>query len=157
MTEEEAPRDAGRKIRGETKVEAAGETKHAVLQWVGGMRFDAGAVSGPVIRVDGDNETGPGPMTTLLLAIAGCSGSDVVSILEKMRVRLAAFSIEIAGTRRVTEPRRYVAVHLVYRLRGEGLDEARARRAIDLSIEKYCSVMHSLAADLRITYDLALG
>ena len=134
-----------------------GEVKHALLTWVGGMRFDAGAVGGHVIRVDGDNETGPGPMTTLLLAIAGCSASDVASILEKMRVKLDSFSVEIAGTRRVEEPRRYVAVHLVYRLRGEGVDEARARRAVDLSIEKYCSVIHSLAADLRITYELALG
>jgi len=134
-----------------------GEVKHALLVWQGGMRFDAGTVGGHVIRVDGDNETGPGPMTTLLLAIAGCSGSDVASILEKMRVQLEEFSIEIAGTRRVTEPRRYMAVHLVYHLRGAGLDEARARRAIDLSIDKYCSVMHSLAADLRITYDLALA
>lgn len=134
-----------------------GEVKHARLTWVGGMRFDAGAVGGPVIRVDGDNATGPGPMTALLLAIAGCSGSDVASILEKMRIKLETFSIEVAGTRRVQEPRRYLSVHLIYRLRGEGLDEARARRAIDLSIEKYCSVIHSLAPDLRITYDLALG
>ena len=50
-----------------------------------------------------------------------------------------------------------MAVHLVYCLRGAGLDEPRARRAIDLSIEKYCSVMHSLAADLRITSELALA
>jgi putative redox protein len=144
--------------RGASDEAPPGEVKKARLQWVGGMRFDAGPADGAhVIRVDGDNETGPGPMTTLLLAIAGCTGADVASILEKMRVRLQEFSIEIAGTRRVQEPRRYMSVHLVFRLRGEGLDEPRARRAIDLSIQKYCSVMHSLAADLRITYELALG
>jgi putative redox protein len=142
--------------QGGRETRAEGEVKRAVLVWQGGMRFDAGAVGGHVIRVDGDNETGPGPMTTLLLAIAGCSGADVAAILEKMRIKLDEFSIEIAGTRRVTEPRRYMAVHLVYCLRGAGLDEPRARRAIDLSIEKYCSVMHSLAPDIEITYDLTV-
>jgi putative redox protein len=96
-------------------------------------------------------------MLTLLLAAAACSGSDVVVILEKMRVKLEAFSIEVEGTRREEDPRRYVAIHLDYRLRGDGLDPAKARRAIDLSLEKYCSVVHSLAADIAITYALSLG
>ena len=65
--------------------------------------------------------------------------------------------MEVAGTRREEEPRRYTAIHLDYHLAGEGIDEARARRAIDLSLEKYCSVINSLAPDIRITYALALG
>jgi putative redox protein len=93
-------------------------------------------------------------MLTLLLAAASCSGVDVVIILEKMRVALTSFSVDVAGTRREEEPRRYVAIHFTFRLRGAGLDEAKARRAVDLSIEKYCSVIHSLAQDIKITYDL---
>lgn len=133
------------------------ETKHAVLTWQGGMRFDGGAPDGPAARIDGDGVAGPSPMIALLLAAAGCSGADVVSVLEKMRVPAEAFRIEIAGVRREGEPRRYVSLHLVYHLRGAGLDETKARRAIDLSIEKYCSVMHSLAPDIAITYDLQLS
>jgi putative redox protein len=55
------------------------------------------------------------------------------------------------------EPRRYTALHLEYHLRGDGLDEAKAQRAIELSITKYCSVVHSLAPDIRITHGLTLG
>ena len=106
--------------------------------------------------VDGDGRAGPSPMQTLLLALGGCSGADVVSILAKMRVGLRRCRVEVTGTRRDEEPRRYVGVHLVYRMAGDTLDEARARRAIALSLEKYCSVVHSLAADLAVSYDLVL-
>jgi putative redox protein len=133
------------------------ETKHVSLRWTGGLRFEGGEPGGPVARVDGDNGTAPGPMLTLLLAAASCSASDVVIILEKMRVKLREVRVEVDGARRETEPRRYVALHLVYHIVGDGVDETKARRAIDLSIEKYCSVMHSLAPDIPITYDLRLG
>ena len=133
------------------------ETKLVTLAWREGLRFEGGAPGGPVTVIDGDNRLAPGPMLTLLLAAASCSGADVVSILEKMRVRLERFRIEAAGTRREEDPRRFLSIHLTYHLEGEGLDEAKARRAVQLSIDKYCSVIHSMASDLRITYDLRLG
>lgn len=133
------------------------EVKQVSLDWLGDLRFAGGEPSGPKSFVDGDNAAAPGPMLTLLIAAAACTGSDVVVVLKKMRIALTKFSLDVAGTRREEEPRRYVALHLTYRLAGEGLDEAKARRAIDLSIEKYCSVMHSLARDIAITYDLRLG
>lgn len=135
----------------------ARETKRATLTWQQGLRFTGSEPGGPAITVDGDNVVGPGPMLTLLLAAAACSGSDVVLILEKMRVGLRELRIEIAGTRREEEPRRYVAIHLDYRLGGDGIDPVKARRAIDLSLEKYCSVIHSLAPDIAVTYALSLG
>jgi putative redox protein len=134
----------------------ARETKRAILTWQQGLRFSGGAPDRPAIMVDGDNAAGPGPMLTLLLAAASCTGSDVVVILEKMRVRLTSLRIEVEGVRREEEPRRYVALHFDYRLHGEGLDPVKARRAIDLSLEKYCSVVHSLAPDIAITYALSL-
>lgn len=133
------------------------EIKRITLDWQEDLHFKGGEAGRPAIQIDGDNLTGPGPMLTLLLAAASCTGSDVVIILKKMRIDLTRFSIEVAGTRREEEPRRYIAIHFVYRLAGGGLDETRARRAIDLSLEKYCSVMHSLAPDIKVTYDLALG
>ena len=135
----------------------AQEVKHITVDWLGDLRFAGGEPNGPKSFVDGDNAAAPGPMLTLLIAAASCTGSDVVLVLKKMRVELTRFSLEVDGTRREEEPRRYVALHLKYRLAGEGLDETKARRAIDLSIEKYCSVMHSLAKDIAITYDLHLG
>lgn|SRR5574337_281896 len=132
-------------------------TNQVSLSWIAGLRFRGGVAGRPAIEMDGDGATGPSPMDTLLLAAAGCTGADVVVILRKGRVALRELRIETLGARRETEPRRYVSIHLAYHLAGEGLDEPRARRAIDLSIEKYCSVMHSLASDIRITYDLHLA
>ncbi|MDQ3208017.1 MAG: OsmC family protein [Gemmatimonadota bacterium] len=133
------------------------ETKKVVLTWQAGVRFSGGALEGPSTIVDGDNDAGPGPMLTLLLAAGSCSGSDVVVILEKMRVQLRRLRIDVTGVRREQEPRRYIAIHFDYHVAGEGLDQAKATRAIDLSLEKYCSVVHSLAPDIAITYALTLG
>lgn len=133
------------------------EIKRITLDWQEELHFKGGEAGKPPIQIDGDNAIGPGPMLTLLLAAASCTGSDVVIILKKMRIDLTRFSLEVAGTRREEEPRRYVAIHFIYRLAGSGLDETKARRAIDLSLEKYCSVMHSLAPDIKVSYDLALG
>lgn len=132
------------------------EIKRVSLTWQDALRFSGGEDGKPAILIDGDNAQGPGPMATLLLAVAGCTGSDVVIVLKKKRVDLKEFRLDVAGTRREDEPRRYVAIHLTYTLGGGGLDETKARRAIDLSIEKYCSVIHSLAPDIRVTYDLVL-
>lgn len=134
-----------------------GETRQVTLTWQQKLRFSGGAPDGPSLTIDGDNAAAPGPMLTLLLAAASCSGSDVVIILEKMRVQLRELRIEVAGVRRDEEPRRYVAIHFEYHLGGEGLDEVKARRAIGLSLEKYCSVIHSLAPDIGITYALTLA
>jgi putative redox protein len=135
----------------------AAETKQIILTWQEGLRFSGGEPGGPSIVIDGDNAAGPGPMLTLLLAAAACSGSDVVVILEKMRITLQELRIEVAGVRREREPRRYQSIHLSYHMRGTELDEAKARRAVDLSLEKYCSVVHSLAPDMALTYALSLG
>ncbi len=133
------------------------ETKRVALTWSDGLVFRGGEPGGPQTVIDGDNAAAPGPMLTLLLAGASCTGADVVSILEKMRVKVLELRIDASGERREEEPRRYTAIHLDYHLRGDGLDEAKASRAIDLSIRKYCSVLHSLAPDIRITHGLTLG
>lgn len=133
------------------------ETKRVSVAWQERLVFRGGEPGGPQTTVDGDNATAPGPMLTLLLAAAACTGADVVVILEKMRVTLHELRIEASGVRREQEPRRYAGIHLDYHLRGDGLDAAKARRAIDLSITKYCSVVHSLAPDIQITHGLSLG
>ena len=131
--------------------------RHATLTWTHGLTFEGGAPGGLTIRLDGDSTDGPSPMVVLLLAAAGCSGADVVSILDKMRAGLTSCRIEATGTRREDHPRRYTDIRFTFHLAGLALDETRARRAIDLSLEKYCSVVHSLAPDIVISYDLVLG
>ena len=134
-----------------------GETKRVAVVWEGGMRFRGGEPGGPASLVDADNAAAPGPTLTLLLAAAACSGADVVSILEKMRVGLESLKIDVAGVRREEVPRRFVSIRFAFHLAGPDLDEAKARRAIDLSLEKYCSVVHSLAPDIAVEYDLHLA
>jgi putative redox protein len=133
------------------------EVKQIVLDWERDMLFRGGEPGGPSLVIDGDNAQAPGPMLTLLLAAASCSGSDVVMILEKMRVGLRSLRVEVHGTRREETPRRYTAIRFEYHLSGEALDESKARRAIDLSLEKYCSVVASLAPDIAISYGLTLA
>ncbi len=126
------------------------------VSWLGDLRFEGGAPDGPRSRVDGDNTSAPGPMLTLLLAVATCAGADVVSILKKMQVDLRLCDVEVTGHRAEDHPRRYLRIEYVWRLAGAGLDEAKARRAIDLSLEKYCSVLHSLNPDIPVSYQLHL-
>jgi putative redox protein len=135
----------------------AGETKKVLLDWRQGLRFEGGEPEGPAVTIDGDNTAGPGPMVALLLAAAACTGSDVVAILQKMRMPFDQLTIEAAGVRREQEPRRYVSIHLEYRIGGQSIEPAKVRRAIELSLEKYCSVIHSLAPDIAITYALSLA
>ena len=135
-------------------------TRSVRIDWTGdGLKFRGGGTNPatPKIEMDGDNETSPCPMLALLLAAAGCSAADVVLILEKMRVTLADFSVEVEGVRRQDDPRRYDALHLRYRLKGESLDSDKAERAVSLSVTKYCSVLHSLAPDIAVSYDIELG
>ena len=133
------------------------ETKHVALAWTGGLRFRGGEPGGPAALIDADNAEAPGPMLQLLIAAASCSGADVVDILAKMREKLTSLQIEAWGDRRDEPPRRYTSLRLRFRVRGESLDAGKVRRAIDLSLEKYCSVMHSLAPDIPVGYELDLG
>jgi putative redox protein len=136
---------------------AAQETKHVTLRWLDELRFEGGEPGGPQVLIDAENVESPGPMLQLLLAAAACSGADVVSILKKMQVGLESVEISMTGERRTEHPKRYTAIHYAWTIRGTGLDETKARRAIDLSMEKYCSVLHSLAPDITTSYGLTLG
>jgi len=129
----------------------------ATIKWEGGLRCRGGSAGGPVSLIDAEGQQAPGPMVTLLMAAAACSGADVVGILQKMQGTLQELTTEVTGRRAPEHPKRYLTLHFTYRIRGDGLDEAKARRAVDLSHQKYCSVMHSLNADIAITYDLDLG
>lgn len=131
-------------------------TKRVTLTWQRGMTFSGGVEGKPPIVIDADGETGPGPMDTLLLALAGCTGGDVVALLEKMRFPVRALSVEVAGERRTEHPKRYSSILLTYRINAPGVPEERARHAIDLSLGKYCSVTHSLAPDIARRYELVL-
>ena len=134
----------------------AGKPAEIALRWRERLVFEAGPAGRPAVVVDGDSAVAASPVELLLVAAAACSAADVVDILGKQRVALRELGVTLRGTRREEHPRRYTALHFVFTIAGDGADESKARRAIDLSLEKYCSVVASLASDIRVTYDLLL-
>jgi len=118
--------------------------------------FSGGNPDKPAITIDGDGGAGPSPTDTLLISLAGCTGADVVSILAKKRIDLRDLRIDVTGTRREELPRRYIAIHIRYQVAAPGATVLAVRHAIDLSLEKYCSVSHSLNPDIPVSYELDL-
>jgi putative redox protein len=134
-------------------------TAAVTMRWVKQLQFEGRGTGGdrPTILVDGDTKVATSPVELLLLAAATCTASDIVIILQKQRVQLEALDIDVDGTRRDEEPRRFTAIAFHIRVRGEGADDVKVRRAVDLSIEKYCTVLASLAPDIQISYDVAIA
>ncbi len=127
------------------------------MRWLHDLQFEGSGNGRPRVLVDGDGKAATSPVELLLLSAATCTASDLVIILQKQRVKLESLEISMRGTRRETEPRRYTAIALHVAVRGAGADDVKVRRAVDLSIEKYCSVMASLAPDIAISYDVAIA
>ncbi|MGH7519791.1 MAG: OsmC family protein [Gemmatimonadales bacterium] len=134
-------------------------TAEVTMRWLRDLQFEGsgGGAGKPAILVDGDSTVATSPVELLLLAAATCTGSDIVIILQKQRIKLAALDVAVRGTRREEQPRRYTAIAFHVTVRGEGADDVKVRRAIDLSLEKYCSVVASLAPDIPISYDVTIA
>ena len=96
------------------------------------------------------NGNAVGPMESVLLSAAGCSTIDIVMILERMRQKLESIEVEVEGTRAEEIPRVFTHIHLHYILKGK-LKEKKVKEAVDLSINKYCSVVLMLANSVEIT------
>jgi putative redox protein len=134
----------------------AGRTPEVQIRWREELLFEGAAPGRPPILVDANSVAAASPVELLLVAAATCTAADVVSILVKQRVALQSLEVMVQGTRREEQPRRYTALQFHFILAGPGADETKARRAIDLSLEKYCSVVASLAPDIPVTYDVTL-
>jgi len=115
--------------------------------WRGDHRFEAGP-EGRTALVDADAKTAPGPVETLLNALATCAGVDVLDILAKRRTPAERFVVNVTATRRTEAPRRVQRLDLEFHVDGPGIAVEHAERAIALSFEKYCSVAASLAPDI---------
>ena len=126
-------------------------------RWLRNLQFEGSGTGRPPILVDGDSTAATLPVELLLLAAATCTASDIVIILQKQRIKLEVLDISVRGTRREEQPRRYTAIAFHFTVRGEGADDVKVRRAIDLSLEKYCSVVASLAPDIAVSYDVTIA
>jgi len=105
---------------------------------------------------DGENK-GARPMELLLMGIAGCSSIDIHLILKKMRQQVDDLQIEVEGQRAEDEvPKVFKKIHITFDFKGD-LKEGKVRRAIDLSMEKYCSVSKMLEKTAEITYQFSIN
>lgn len=130
--------------------------QNVTLWWEGeGLRFRGGADRGPEVVVDGDGKAGASPMQHLLLALAGCMASDIVDIMNKSRAPLAALEVRLEGDRAPEPPRRYTQLRMHISAAGvSAADAPKLERALELSRETYCSVLHSLHPDAEVTFEL---
>ena len=129
------------------------------IKWDGEMRFIAENENGASLTMETGTAYGgsgkyPTPMDLLVMALGGCVGMDIVSILEKMRVDIKSVEVNIETKRRTEAPRYFEEMHIVYTVSGDGLTEDKARRAAELSTEKYCSVGVMLREKAKITFDV---
>ena len=128
----------------------------------GDFGFEATDASGHTIRLDSNPESGGinfgvRPMQVLLMGLGGCSGIDIVSILKKQRQVIEGFSMKITGDReKGKEPSLWESVHIHFILKGN-IDMDKAKRACELSMDKYCSVAQTLKrAGGKITWEVEI-
>ncbi|MBN8672937.1 MAG: OsmC family protein [Chitinophagales bacterium] len=123
--------------------------------WKGDHFFES-EHEGNRISVDGDKKRGHGPKALLLSGLAGCSGIDVVDILEKMRVQFSDLSIEVESEQTEENPRVFKWIMITYTIKTAAENEDKVRKAIDLSLEKYCGVSAMLRKNSPINYKLEI-
>lgn len=125
----------------------------ATVRFAGDEFFVGTTESGSSLVIDtkGDRHSAPTPMELLLIAVAGCTAVDVVSILEKKRQVVTQYRIEIEGTRADEHPRKFVGINVHHIVYGRGVSETAVADAIRLSDEKYCSVAATVRPTATIT------
>ncbi len=133
-----------------------------LIESADGMAFEGTTEAGHRVVMGmagevGGADAGPRPMEMLLLGLGGCSGVDVVHILRRGRHAVSACAVEIEAQRAEQPPQVFESIHLVFHLRGDGLGQAAAERAVRLSAEKYCSASIMLGASARISHEVRVA
>jgi len=108
------------------------------------------------IKIDGKREDGFGAKALVLSAIAACSGIDIVDILLKMRVDFSDLEIETEAEQTEEHPRVFKDIFVTYKLKTAKSNEEKVKKAIDLSLDKYCGVSAMLKKNSPIHYKLQI-
>lgn len=122
------------------------------------MAFEA-EVNGHKIVVDavesvGGRNLGPRPKPLLLASLAGCTAMDVISILEKMRVKVDAFHVEVVAEQTEEHPKAYSQIKILYKFKGKDLPMDKLQKAVDLSQERYCGVSAMLRKASELSFEI---
>ena len=137
--------------------DATVQIKTARLTYVGAGHFLGESQSGHAVATSFDSPSlAASPMELILVALGGCTGADIVSILEKKRQKVTGYEIEVKAERRAEHPRIYTSIEVIHKLKGRSLEARAVEHAISLSHEKYCSVSAMLGASAKITMTFEL-
>ncbi len=122
-----------------------------------GMRFRGTDEGGLSVEMDaaaanGGEGSGPSPMRVLAMALGGCTGMDVISILRKMRQDVTAYEVQVSGPRADAHPQIFTSMEVEHIVRGRSLDPASVRRAVELSATRYCPASAMLAQAAPLTH-----
>jgi putative redox protein len=142
-------------VAGEISSATSRPPNHVVVRWQGGEAFESGRPGGPTLRVDGNAKVAQSPVDVLLTALATCSSIDVVSILAKRRTPVKSLEIDVIGERANDRvPRKVTRIVLTFRITGANIEREHAERAVDLAVNKYCSVKDSLDPTIPIEWNV---
>jgi len=133
---------------------------HVTCDWKDNFTFEANVNDHKIImdlsEAAGGKDKGPRPKPLLLAALAGCSGVDVVSILNKMRLNVKSFSMSVEGELTEEEPKYYKNILIIYHFKGVDLNHDKLERAIKLSLDQYCAVSAMLKKAAHISYEIKI-
>lgn len=130
------------------------------VDWLENMAFKA-EVNGHEIMLDaveavGGENRGPRPKPLMMVALAGCTGMDVISILRKMRVEVEGFAVRVVGDLTEEHPKHFEKMHVIYEFKGKDLPMDKLEKAINLSEERYCGVSVSYRKAMGITSEIRI-
>jgi len=129
-------------------------------KWLSDLAFEA-EVDGHKIYMDssmehGGKNTGPRPKPLMMIALAGCTGMDVASILKKMKVDFEEFSVEVEGDITEEHPKRFEEMKVIYRLKGKDINRKNVEKAVNLSVTRYCGVSANYEKAFPITHKIII-
>lgn len=130
---------------------------NAKVKFVDGLQFVGEAASGHAVVMDADPEvggsnTGARPTELVLIGLGGCTGMDVAAILTKKRQPMEGLEVNIKAQRAEAHPKKFTDIEIEFVLKGKELSEDAVKRAIELSMDKYCSVKATLEGVSKVTY-----
>ncbi len=128
------------------------KNNYASVEYAGDDFFVAVTPSGhaQVLDIRGERSAASGPLELLLIALGGCTGADVISVLRKKREQVTSYRVEVRGERREEHSRSYRRFEVRHIVRGKGISEKAVAQAVQLSTDKYCGV----AATVRPTAEI---
>lgn len=130
----------------------------ATVKYIDGMRFvGEGGSSGHAFIMDADasvggKNTGVRPTELLLIGLGGCSGMDIVSILKKKKQDITGLEINVKGEKAENYPKRFTEIEIEFVVTGHNISEEAVKRAVGLSMEKYCSVKATLEGSAKVNF-----